>query len=125
MTLQQILEKAIEKGASDIFIIAGLPVTFKVKGIQDRDPEGVMKPADIRPMIDEMRCASVLWQPRASSPSVAANASAFGPGCRYMPSRRHVGTTFSNTSTRSCCSVSSPVMDMSNAHSCVMTEQVV
>ena len=54
MTLQQILEKAIEKGASDIFIIAGLPVTFKVKGIQDRDPEGVMKPADIRPMIDEI-----------------------------------------------------------------------
>lgn len=54
MTLREVLERATAKEASDIFIIAGLPVTFKVKGAQDRDETGIMKPADIMPLIDEI-----------------------------------------------------------------------
>ena len=54
MTLREVLEKATAKEASDIFIIAGLPVTYKVKGMQDRDESGMMKPADIMPLIDEI-----------------------------------------------------------------------
>lgn len=54
MTLIQILQQATLKGASDIFIIAGLPVTCKVKGAQDRMGEDIMKPAAINPLIDEI-----------------------------------------------------------------------
>ena len=54
MILQDILREATLKGASDIFIVAGLPVTYKVKGAQDRADGGIMKPADIDPVIDEI-----------------------------------------------------------------------
>lgn len=52
--LNAMLEKAIQKGASDIFLIAGLPVTYKVNGKQDRAEDGIMKPADIEPIIDQI-----------------------------------------------------------------------
>ena len=58
MTLQDILKQAILKGASDIFIIAGLPVTCKVKGAQDRMGGDIMKPASIEPIIDEIYAAA-------------------------------------------------------------------
>ena len=58
MTLQEILKEAILKGASDIFIIAGLPVTCKVKGVQDRMGGDIMKPASIEPVIDEIYTAA-------------------------------------------------------------------
>ncbi|MBR0398475.1 MAG: PilT/PilU family type 4a pilus ATPase [Eubacterium sp.] len=54
MTLHEILHRATESGASDIFLIAGLPVTYKVKGAQQRVGEGIMKPNDIIPLIDEI-----------------------------------------------------------------------
>jgi len=54
MMLQEILKQATLKGASDIFIIAGLPVTFKVKGVQDRMEGDIMKPSSIDPVIDEI-----------------------------------------------------------------------
>ncbi|MBQ2627264.1 MAG: PilT/PilU family type 4a pilus ATPase [Eubacterium sp.] len=54
MTLHEILQRATESGASDIFLIAGLPVTYKVKGAQQRVGEGIMKPNDIIPLIDEI-----------------------------------------------------------------------
>ncbi|MBQ6314267.1 MAG: PilT/PilU family type 4a pilus ATPase [Mogibacterium sp.] len=54
MTLNDILTAAIQKGASDIFIIAGIPVTYKVKGAQDRDGGQIMKPDDINGLIDEI-----------------------------------------------------------------------
>ena len=47
MDLNTILEKAIETDASDIFIIAGLPVTFKINGGLRRIGETMMKPDDI------------------------------------------------------------------------------
>ncbi len=58
MTLQDILKQAILKGASDIFIIAGLPVTYKVKGAQDRMGGEILKPAVIEPIIDEIYAAA-------------------------------------------------------------------
>ena len=54
MTLQEILREATENGASDIFLIAGLPVTYKIKGNQKRSENGIMKPADILPLIHEI-----------------------------------------------------------------------
>ena len=54
MILHEILQRATESGASDIFLIAGLPVTYKVKGAQQRVGEGIMKPNDIIPLIDEI-----------------------------------------------------------------------
>lgn len=45
MEIEKILRKAIEEGASDIFVAAGLPLTFKVRGAQLRlDSEGVFMP---------------------------------------------------------------------------------
>ena len=58
MMLQDILKQATLSGASDIFIIAGLPVTFKVKGVQQRSDGGRMKPGDIDPVIDEIYVAA-------------------------------------------------------------------
>ena len=58
MTLQEILKEATIRGASDIFIIAGLPVTYKVKGTQERMEGGIMKPTEIDPVIDEIYVAA-------------------------------------------------------------------
>ena len=52
MNLNEILTAAIQKGASDIFIIAGIPVTYKIKGVQDRHGDSIMKPDDINAVID-------------------------------------------------------------------------
>lgn len=54
MNLNEILHDAILKGASDIFIIAGIPVTYKVKGMQDRTDTGIMKPDAISAVVDEI-----------------------------------------------------------------------
>ncbi|MBR3147269.1 MAG: PilT/PilU family type 4a pilus ATPase [Eubacterium sp.] len=58
MTLGEILKTATMCGASDIFIIAGLPVTYKVKGAQQRSQDGIMKPGTIQPLIDEIYTAA-------------------------------------------------------------------
>ena len=54
MNLNEILTAAIQKGASDIFIIAGIPVTYKIKGTQDRHGDSILKPDDINAVIDEI-----------------------------------------------------------------------
>ena len=54
MTLTDILKNAVLKSASDIFLIAGLPVTYKIKGQQDRDKEMILKPDDVAAFIDEI-----------------------------------------------------------------------
>lgn len=45
MNLQEVLRHAVECGASDIFIIAGLPLTFKVQGSQQREGTAGLTPA--------------------------------------------------------------------------------
>ena len=39
MEIEQILRRGVECGASDIFVVAGLPLTYKVQGEQVRDTE--------------------------------------------------------------------------------------
>ena len=58
MTLIEILTAATLKGASDIFLIAGIPVTFKIKGMQDRQDDEIMKPDTINAVIREIYEAS-------------------------------------------------------------------
>ena len=54
MTIEEILQRAIDSDAADIFLIAGLPVTFKCGGHQERLPEGLLKPDDIRALVDSV-----------------------------------------------------------------------
>ena len=35
--MTEILKSAVERGASDIFVVAGLPLTYKVRGEQQRE----------------------------------------------------------------------------------------
>ena len=58
MNISDILKKAIELGAADVFLIAGLPVTFKCGGKQERMPEGFLKPDDINVLVDEIYALS-------------------------------------------------------------------
>lgn len=55
MNIKEILEKAVEANASDIFLVAGLPVTLKCKGEQKRlqDTE-ILKPASIEALVNEI-----------------------------------------------------------------------
>ena len=36
MNMTEILKSAVERGASDIFVVAGLPLTYKVRGEKRR-----------------------------------------------------------------------------------------
>lgn len=52
--INEILKKAIEQDASDIFIVAGSPCAFKIKGeIQRVDDERLM-PKDCKLIIEEL-----------------------------------------------------------------------
>ena len=53
MNIQEILQKAIAQEASDIFIVAGLPVTFKCQGHQVRGEERML-PESIQTLINEI-----------------------------------------------------------------------
>ena len=54
MTILEILEKAITLKAADVFLVAGLPVTFKCGGRQQRLPDGFLKPAEIGELVEEI-----------------------------------------------------------------------
>lgn len=54
MDIQEILHKAVEAGASDVFLVAGLPVTFKCGGRQERLPGDFMRPDDIGRVVDDI-----------------------------------------------------------------------
>ena len=54
MNLKEILEKAIGASATDIFLIAGLPVTLKVKGHQNRIGDQILKPDMIGELVNEI-----------------------------------------------------------------------
>ena len=54
MNINDILQQAVLQEASDIFIIAGLPVTYKCKGQQIRSQTDRLVPATIKPLIDEI-----------------------------------------------------------------------
>ena len=46
MNVAEFLNKMIEVGASDVFIIAGLPLTYRKGGVQVRADDGALMPAD-------------------------------------------------------------------------------
>ena len=58
MQILDILNKAVELGAADVFLVAGLPVTYKCDGRQLRGSAGFMKPADIMAVVDEIYAVS-------------------------------------------------------------------
>ena len=52
MDILEILQRATELDAADIFLVAGLPVTFKCGGKQLRLPEGFLKPDRIDELVE-------------------------------------------------------------------------
>ncbi len=46
--LEQIIQDAVDKNASDIFLIPGEPVTFRVSGCVERTDADPLTPADVR-----------------------------------------------------------------------------
>lgn len=54
MTIQEIIQKAVVSNASDIFLVAGLPLTLKCGGTQRRDESGTLMPADTKRLIEEI-----------------------------------------------------------------------
>ena len=54
MDIHEILEKAVEKGASDIFLIAGIPVTFKINGHQERVDGETLMPDLVFQLVNEI-----------------------------------------------------------------------
>ena len=58
MSIQDILQQAVGAGAADIFIVAGLPVTFKCGGHQERLPGDRLLPDAIVDLVDEIYALS-------------------------------------------------------------------
>ncbi len=54
MEIQEILAQAVEKDASDVFLVAGLPVTLKQEGRQLRLGEGVLMPERTQALIGQI-----------------------------------------------------------------------
>ena len=54
MSIADILKQAIELGAADVFLIAGLPVTYKCGGKQERLPGDFLRPDGINVLVDEI-----------------------------------------------------------------------
>ncbi len=54
MNLQEILKGAVDKQASDIFIIVAQPVSYKINGIIEKQDDIVLYREDIQILIDEM-----------------------------------------------------------------------
>ena len=54
MDIQSVLSQAAEWSASDIFLVAGLPVTLKCKGHQQRLGEGILMPEHTQALIDQI-----------------------------------------------------------------------
>lgn len=58
MYIPEILQKAVSVGAADVFLVAGLPVTFKCDGRQQRMDSNMLMPDEIAPLIDEIYAIS-------------------------------------------------------------------
>ena len=54
MELIKILEQAIEEGASDVFIVAGLPVTFRKNGVICQVTDTKLFPSDTESLLTEI-----------------------------------------------------------------------
>lgn len=55
MDVERVLRLAVENGAADIFVVAGLPLTFKIRGAQQRlEEQGRMTPATTMEFANEI-----------------------------------------------------------------------
>ena len=54
MDLIKILEQAINEGASDVFIVAGLPVTFRKNGVICQITDTKLFPSDTEALLTEI-----------------------------------------------------------------------
>lgn len=52
--IQNILENIVDKGASDIFIVAGSPLIYKLKGRMVRFNDDILKPQDTKEIITQV-----------------------------------------------------------------------
>lgn len=52
--ISSILSKAVDAGASDIFIVAGLPIAWKVNGVQERIGKDCLMPEDTAGIISQI-----------------------------------------------------------------------
>lgn len=50
----QLLQQAVQAGASDVFIVAGLPVSMRINGIITRENEDKLKPADTSNIVTQI-----------------------------------------------------------------------
>ena len=55
MGIQEYLQEATGKGASDLFIVAGLPLTYKINRKMIRVGDRLM-PEDTRKLIEDILC---------------------------------------------------------------------
>ncbi|MCL2865697.1 MAG: PilT/PilU family type 4a pilus ATPase [Lachnospiraceae bacterium] len=54
MDVKQILEKAVKKGASDVFIVAGRPICLKINGRLEHEDTDPLKPCGINAFVEEI-----------------------------------------------------------------------
>ena len=54
MDIRTVLEHAVRKDVKDIFVVAGLPITFKIGNVQERMDRPRMLPADISLCVDDI-----------------------------------------------------------------------
>ena len=54
MSIEEVLRNAVEADASDIFLIAGLPLTYKCNGFLNRVQEKMLLPAEIEELVREV-----------------------------------------------------------------------
>lgn len=54
MRIEKLLEGAVKGGASDLFLIAGMPATYKVQKHMERQGEDILSPQDTRELISEV-----------------------------------------------------------------------
>ena len=57
MSIEEVLRNAMEADASDIFLIAGLPLTYKCNGFLNRVSEKMLLPAEIEELVREFNDA--------------------------------------------------------------------
>ena len=54
MSLEEILRGAVGKGASDIFLVAGQPISYKLNGLIEKQSDQPIMPAMLEELVDEM-----------------------------------------------------------------------
>lgn len=54
MSLEEMLKSAVEQAASDIFLVVGQPISFKLNGVIEKQTQDSIKPIDMDNIVDQM-----------------------------------------------------------------------